>query len=153
VDHLDSLTYLDAVIREVLRFAPPSNGTVRTLTADDRLPTTGALLYKGEQVTIPFYNLARDTRYWKVDPEQFFPERFLENGLDHHHHPFALIPFGGGHRQCIGQELARFELKVIVARLMQCVTFGDGGMDVNGGEHEQQFTILPKHIGVTISFD
>ena len=153
VDRLDEMVYLDAAIREVLRFAPPSNGTVRTLTADDRLPTTGALLHKGEQVTIPFYNLARDTRYWNIDPEQFFPERFLENGLDRHHHPFALIPFGGGHRQCIGQDLARFELKVIVARLMQSVTFGDGGTDVNSGGHEQQFTILPKRTGVTISFD
>ncbi|CAF1439415.1 unnamed protein product, partial [Adineta steineri] len=109
VDGLDSLVYLDAVIREVLRFAPPINSTIRTLTADDRLPTSGAQLYKGDQVSIPFYNLARDPRYWKVDPELFYPERFLENGLDKDHHPYAWLPFGGGHRQCIGQDLARFE--------------------------------------------
>jgi hypothetical protein len=53
----------------------------------------------------------------------------------------------------VGQDLARFELKTIVARLMHCVTFGDGGSDVNSGGHDQQFSVTPKHIGVTISFD
>jgi cytochrome P450 len=153
MDRLDSLVYLDAVIREVLRFAPPVNSTIRTLTADDRLPISGAQLYKGDQVSIPFYNLARDPRYWKVDPELFYPERFLENGLDQDHHPYAWVPFGGGHRQCIGQDLARFELKTIAARLMQYVTFGDGGSDVNSGGREQQFTIIPKYVGVTIFVD
>jgi cytochrome P450 len=153
MDRLDSLIYLDAVIREVLRLRSPSTGTVRTLLIDDRLPATGAQLYKGDQVMIPFYNLQWDPRYWKIDPELFYPERFLEDSPDKNHHPAAFIPFGGGHRQCVGQDIARFELKTIVARLMQCVTFGDGGSDVNSGGHDQQFSVTPKHIGVTVSFD
>jgi len=47
----------------------------------------------------------------------------------------------------------RFELKIIAARLMQYVTFRDGGADVNSGGHEQKFVMTPKHVGVTISFD
>jgi cytochrome P450 len=113
LERLDSLVYLDCVAKEVLRFFPPSNGTARTLTMDDRLPESGAQLYKGDSVLIPFHNLARDTRYWSIDSEFFYSERFL--GEDKNHHPYALIPFGNGHRQCIGQDLARFELKVIVA--------------------------------------
>ncbi|CAF1131795.1 unnamed protein product [Adineta steineri] len=151
LDRLDSLVYLDCVIKEVFRFCPPINGTVRTLTVDDRLPETGAQLFRGDQILIPFHSLARDTRYWSIDPELFYPERFL--GADKDHHPYALIPFGGGHRQCIGQDLARFELKVIAARLMQYVTFGDGGNQVNSGGHLSKLTIIPKHVGVTIDFD
>jgi len=151
IDRLDSLVYLDCVINEVLRFFPPANGTVRTLTMDDRLPESGAQLYKGDSVLIPFHNLARDTRYWSIDPTLFYPERFLNE--DKNHHPYALIPFGNGHRQCIGNDLARFELKVIVARLMQHVTFGDGGPQVNSGGHLTRVTIMPKHVGVTIKFD
>lgn len=132
-EHLDSFLYLDAVIREVLRFAPPSNGTVRTVMVDDRVPMSAVQLYKGEQIIIPFYNRARNPRYWKVDPEQFYPERFLEGSFDKHHHPYALIPFGSGDRQCIGQDLPRFELKVVAARLMEQMTFGDGGSDLNSG--------------------
>ncbi|CAF4324752.1 unnamed protein product, partial [Adineta steineri] len=151
VEHLDSLVYLDCVIKEVLRFCPPVNGSARTLTMDDRLPESGTQLYAGDAVLIPFMNLARDPRYWFIDPELFYPERFL--GEDKNHQSHALIPFGGGHRQCIGQDLARFELKVTIARLMQHVTFGDGGPEVNAGGHLQTATILPKHIGVTIQFE
>ena len=118
---------------------------------DDRLPESGCQLRKGDSVLIPFCTLAYDSRYWSVDPERFYPERFLNE--DKNHHPYAYVPFGNGHRQCIGQDLARFELKVIAARLMQCVTFGDGGPDVNAGGHRTALTIMPKRIGVTIQFD
>ncbi|CAM4851961.1 unnamed protein product, partial [Rotaria magnacalcarata] len=67
--------------------------------------------------------------------------------------PYAFIPFGSGHRQCVGQDLARFEMKVIAARLMQYVTFGDGGPEVNAGGHVTSLTVMPKHVGVTIQFD
>ena len=151
LDNLDSLTYLDCVIKEVFRFTPPIGGSLRTLTMDDRLPESGAQLFKGDQVLISIDNLTRDTRYWSIDPSIFYPERFLSE--DKNHHPYALIPFGGGHRQCIGQDLARFELKVIAARLMQHVTFGDGGPKVNAGGHLVKLTTMPRHVGVTIKFD
>lgn len=151
IERLDSLVYLDAVIKEVLRFSPPAIGTNRTLMADDRLPQSGVQLYKGDQIHISFYSLAHDPRYWSIDPDLFQPERFL--GDDKNHHPCAYLPFGGGHRQCIGQELARLELKVIIARLMQNITFGDGGPEVNSGGHFENVTTHPHHVGVTIEFD
>ena len=151
LDHLDSLVYLDCVINEVLRLVPPATGTIRTLTIDDRLPTTGVQLFKGDSVLIPFHNLAHDTRYWSIDPSIFYPERFLTD--DKNHHPYALIPFGGGHRQCIGQDLARFELKMIAARLMQHVTFRDAGHSLNTGGYAMRLAIIPKHVGVFIDFD
>ena len=151
IDRLDSLVYLDCVINEVLRYIPPATGTIRTLIMNDRLPATDTQLFKGDSVMIPFYNLAHDTRYWSIDPERFYPERFLFE--DKNYHPYALIPFGGGHRQCIGQDLARFELKVIAARLMQYVTFIDGGSQINAGGHSMRLAIIPKHVGVFIDFD
>jgi cytochrome P450 len=151
IEQIESLTYLDCVIKEVLRFVPPVVGTTRKLTIDHRLPGSGAQLYKGDEIFIPFKTLTRDKRYWKIDPDLFYPERF--QGGDKDHHPYASIPFGGGHRQCIGQDLARFELKVIIVRLMQHVTFGDGGDKVNAGGYVPRLTVIPKHIGVTITFD
>jgi cytochrome P450 len=151
IERLDSLVYLDAVINEVLRFAPPAIGTNRTLMADDRLPQSGVQLYKGEQVHISFYSLSHDPRYWSIDPESFYPERFLAE--DKNYQPYANIPFGEGHRQCIGQDLARLELKAVIARLMQNVTFGDGGPELNSGGHFENITTQPHHVGVTIEFD
>ncbi|CAF5160899.1 unnamed protein product, partial [Rotaria sp. Silwood1] len=67
-----------------------------------------------------------DPGNWKLDPTQFIPERFYGiNAPDANHNPFAFGPFGGGHRMCAGQDLARLEMKVIVIRLMQFVTFVD----------------------------
>ena len=151
VEQLDSLTYLDCVIKETLRFASPSDGASRSVLIDDRLPTSGVQLRKGDQLLIPLSILARDTRYWSIDPDIFYPERFLGEGEKHH--PYAFLPFGSGHRQCIGQDLARFELKVILARLMQYVTFIDGGPHVNSGGHLQKLAIAPKYLGVSIQFD
>ena len=151
LNRLESLVYLDAVINEILRMSPPFDGTFRTLTVDDRLPESGAQLYKGDQVYISVPNLSRDPQHWSVDPDLFYPERFLED--DKSHHPYAFIPFGSGHRQCMGQDLARFELKVIMARLMQHVTFGDGGSQINAGGCIAKLCIMPKRVGVTIAFD
>ncbi|CAF2130873.1 unnamed protein product [Rotaria magnacalcarata] len=154
VEDLESLTYLDCVFRELFRLVPPAIGTARTLVADDRLPATGADLNKGDQVFISFYNLARDSRYWSesIDPEIFDPDRFSNDNIKYNN-VAASIPFGGGHRQCMGQDLARLELKSICVRFMQYVTFGDGGPLFNAGGFKQTDTILPKHIGVTIHVD
>ncbi|UJR27840.1 hypothetical protein I4U23_009106 [Adineta vaga] len=151
LDRLDSLTYLDCTINEVLRYYPPVEGTARTLTVDDRLPDSGFQLYKGQEILLPGGLLARDPEHWSIDPELFYPDRFLKE--DKNHHPLAMFPFGYGHRQCIGQDLARFELKVIAARMMQYVTFIDGGTKVNNGGFINGLTVKPKNVGVIIQFD
>jgi cytochrome P450 len=131
LDRIDSLVYLDSVINEVVRFCICVSGTVRIVYIDDCLPKSSAQSSKGTQIFIPFYNLARDSRLCSIDPGVFYPERFINEDKDHHLH--ALIPFGGGHRACVGQDLSRFELEVIIARLMQYVTVGDGGPQINSG--------------------
>ena len=157
LEELDTFTYLDCVLRELFRLLGPVLGTVRTLIADDRLPSSGAPLKKGETVMISFYSLARDPRYWseKYDLNEFHPERFVDDVDEEEkkNNLAALMAFGGGHRQCMGQELARFELKIICARLMQFVTFGDGGPELNAGGYDVTDTNKPKHLCVTITFD
>lgn len=154
IEQIDSLNYLDCVLREVLRLVGPVLGTVRTLTMDDQLPASGLPLKKGDSVMISFYNLARDKRYWAdlYDLNEFHPERYLHDP-EHKNNLAALMAFGGGHRQCMGQDLARFELKVICARLMQFVTVGDGGPVLNAGGYNITDTNKPKSLGVTIAFD
>jgi len=151
LEQLDSLVYLDCVLNEIFRVYPPAAGVSRVLLEDDQLPATGIKLRKGDDILIPLSALARDSRLWKVDPEMFYPERFLNEDKDHA--AIALIPFGGGHRQCLGRDLAQFEFKVMAARLMQRVTFSDGGPKLNSGGYENGLTVKPKVVGVTIAFD
>ncbi|CAF4366868.1 unnamed protein product, partial [Rotaria magnacalcarata] len=89
----------------------------------------GIEVKKGDKIVLAIQNLHRDPRYWKIDPSKFIPERFLHE--DKHPPHCAYMPFGGGHRACAGQELALLELKVLVARLMQRVTFIDPGNEAN----------------------
>jgi len=154
VDDLDSLIYLDSVLQELFRLVSPVLSTVRTLVKDDQLPGTDAPLSKGDSVIISFYTIARDKRYWsdRYDLHGFHPERFLDDP-EHKNNLSALLAFGGGHRQCMGQDLARFELKIICARLMQFVTFGDGGEEVNAGGYDITDTNKPKKLAVTVTFD
>ncbi|CAF5059869.1 unnamed protein product, partial [Rotaria sp. Silwood1] len=49
--------------------------------------------------------------------------------------------------------LAKFKLKLVAARLMQYITFGDADPNLNADRHLASVTIKPRHVGVTISFD
>jgi cytochrome P450 len=48
------------------------------------------------------------------EPEQFKPERFLQRQFS----PYEFLPFGGGIRRCIGEALALFEMKLVLATMM-----------------------------------
>ncbi|CAF1162723.1 unnamed protein product [Rotaria sp. Silwood1] len=76
LNRLDLLVYLDCVVKEILRFSPPLDGGARTLTMNDRLPNSGIQLYTSDQIIIPIWILSKDPRYWSIDPELVYSERF-----------------------------------------------------------------------------
>ena len=53
------------------------------------------------------------------DPSAFRPERFVDGKPS----PFAYLPFGGGHRRCLGAAFAQFELKVVLAQWLRRARF------------------------------
>lgn len=48
-------------------------------------------------------------------PERFLPERFLDRTFT----PFEFLPFGGGNRRCMGAAFALYEMKLVLATLLQ----------------------------------
>lgn len=52
---------------------------------------------KGAQILIPIYSLGRNGDLFK-DPDEFRPERFLEERSMEKKNPFAYIPFSAGAR-------------------------------------------------------
>ena len=112
---LSKLPYTLAVIKETLRLWPPAS-TVRTGSNGDTLSYDGASIpMEGFIVWSVAYAVHRNPAIW-VDPESFRPERWLvEEGDPLHPVKNAFRPFELGPRNCIGQELAILESKVILA--------------------------------------
>ncbi|KAL2337551.1 hypothetical protein Fmac_011997 [Flemingia macrophylla] len=68
-------------------------------------------------VYINAWAIHRDPKVWK-DPEEFLPERFLDNSVDFRGQHFELIPFGAGRRICPGMPMAIASLDLILANLL-----------------------------------
>jgi len=112
---LNKLTYTLAVVKETLRLYPPASSTrsgepghyIRGL--DERqLPTDGFLVWSNS------YAIHRDPNYWP-EPNNFLPERWLAQEGDRLYPPKGVYrPFEFGPRNCIGQELAMLELKMVL---------------------------------------
>nr|XP_053654484.1 cytochrome P450 9e2-like [Cherax quadricarinatus] len=108
--------FLDACIMETLRLFPPSFVGERKCTKTFKIPGTNVTLHPGDYLTIPFWSLHHDPRYWP-DPEAFLPDRFLpENKADITN--FTHMPFGMGPRNCIAMRFALMEVKVALAKLL-----------------------------------
>ena len=107
------LPYLTAVCQETLRIYPITPTTfVRVL----REPMTIAgYSFAAETALMPATYIIHQRPDIYPDPKQFRPERFLERQFA----PHEYLPFGGGHRRCIGSALAMMELKLSVATLLQ----------------------------------
>ncbi|KAK6204019.1 hypothetical protein LQW54_008592 [Pestalotiopsis sp. IQ-011] len=111
---LQSLPYTVGVIKETLRLFPLA-ATVRESHAGLRL--TGAdspLEYPMDRfgLWLSAPTIQRHPGYW-TRPDEFLPERWLDNDGPLRPPKNAWLPFSLGPRNCIGMELAMMELKLV----------------------------------------
>lgn len=116
---LAKLKYTGQIMNESLRLHPITSTPSRTLTKE--IMIGGYRIPKGTEVTTFPYMFSLDPNIWK-EPEVFDPERFADPesipNLSMVHFPFSVGP-----RNCLGQTLAKFEFKVILAKLFQNFQF------------------------------
>lgn len=114
---LNELPYTVAIIKETLRLYPPASSTRQgepgiSIVASDgrRCPTDGFLVWSNHLA------IHRDPNSWK-QPDEFLPQRWLVAKDDSLFvtDKSAWRSFEYGPRNCIGQELAMLELKLILA--------------------------------------
>ncbi len=107
------LPYLSAVCNETLRICPVAMLTFARVTREP-IKLLGYPVEPGEVVMgCMFLTHQREDIY--PNPQEFKPERFIERQYS----PYEFIPFGGGARRCLGEALAQFEMKLVLASIVQ----------------------------------
>jgi len=115
---LDSLEYLDMVLKETFRLHPigplllPHEAMVDCTVNGFHIP-------QKSKVIINIWAIGRDPSVWR-DAEKFFPERFVGSDIDVRGRDFQLIPFGSGRRGCPGMQLGLTVVRLVVAQLVHC---------------------------------
>ncbi len=112
------LPYLNAVCQEALRLYPVVPITFPRRVMEQPFEFEGHLLPVDSLVApCPYLTHQRPDLY--PEPKRFRPERFLEREFS----AYEFITFGGGNRQCIGMAFALFEMKIVLATLLQRYEF------------------------------
>lgn len=112
---LKQMTYLEQVLKEVLRLYSPASGPRKVIKSCE---FNGYLIPQGWQV---FYHPAathQDSSIY-TQPEDFDPERFAPPRSEDKQKSMSYIPFGGGVRECLGREFAKLEMKLFAALLVR----------------------------------
>ncbi|XP_055353573.1 vitamin D(3) 25-hydroxylase-like [Paramacrobiotus metropolitanus] len=120
MEHRSLLHYTDAVTLEIQRFA-----TVAPLGVPhnnfDEMTVDGFVIPSRTLINLNIYGLHRNPRYW-THPYDFYPEHFLD-ATGSVFIPKGFAPFGIGKRACLGESLAKMEIYLIFANLMQTFHF------------------------------
>jgi len=148
MEDMPNLPYLEAVLKECMRFravgalALPHSTTDDSLLGDYHIPPKTQVLYHIGAV-------CRNPSIWK-DPLKFDPSRFLREDISPFGADVRFIPFGIGRRVCPGNIFAYHEIFMWAGQVLQCFAFssptGPVSLEENWG-----LTIQPSPYDVKVS--
>ncbi|KAJ7749184.1 cytochrome P450 [Mycena metata] len=138
MDDLNSLPYLENVVREVMRVHAPAVFTQRMAMQDDVLPLSKPYIDregkshdslpipKGQMMHIPILAINTDKETWGEDAYEFRPERWEKIPERAKAIPGVwanLITFFAGPHNCIGFRFSIIELKALLFTLVRAFEF------------------------------
>ena len=111
------LPYLTAVCNETLRIHPVA---MLTFPRQVEVPVDvlGCQLEPGTIVVGCIYLVHHRSDLYP-NSHEFDPQRFIDRTFT----PYEFMPFGGGARRCIGEALAMYELKLVLAQVLSRYEF------------------------------
>ncbi|KAJ6567804.1 cytochrome P450 [Mycena sp. CBHHK59/15] len=138
MDELNSLPYLESVVRESMRVYAPVAFTTRMAMTDDVLPLSKPYIdkqgrahdslpiAKGQTVHIPILAVNTDTGLWGPDAGEFKPERWdnVPEAVSAIPGVWAnLLTFFAGPHNCIGFRFSLAEMKALLFTLIRAFEF------------------------------
>lgn len=130
-------TYLDAVVKEVLRIRPVVPEIARTLGQPTQI---GGYLLPSGTVASASITLAHQRAGTYRDPRSFRPERFLGTTTD----PSAWLPFGGGIRRCLGVAFATLEMRTVLRTVVSELNIAPARSKLESARR-RAVTLIPRH--------
>ncbi|GAW21142.1 hypothetical protein ANO14919_106590 [Xylariales sp. No.14919] len=120
-----SMPYLQAVLKEGLRFYPPVLGLGSKQVPKGGDVINGYYVPEGTQIGMNFFGLMRSKEIWGPDAGLFRPERWLEADPDRVRRMNMVVDldFGFGKYQCLGKPIAMMELNKIFVELLRRYDF------------------------------
>ncbi|CAF2660621.1 unnamed protein product [Rotaria sp. Silwood2] len=124
-EHINNLTVCEAVLHETLRLYPPAPLFARYCIREHTIGSGShrpLFIPVNTPIVINSHILHRRAEFWPR-PLEFDYTRWMRDSVTGRKpklaHPFCYLPFAAGPRNCIGQNFALLEAKVILAMLLK----------------------------------
>ncbi|KKK19858.1 hypothetical protein P175DRAFT_0252155 [Aspergillus ochraceoroseus IBT 24754] len=140
---LARLEYLNACIEEGLRFYPPVPTGVPRIIPSGGLMVCGELVPAGTAVSVSQWTTYRNPENFKR-PNEFLPERWLDDPEFATDKKAALQPFSFGPRNCLGKNLAYHEMRILLANVLYNFDFTLAPSSL-GWEKQKAFLLWEKN--------
>ncbi|XWS16782.1 hypothetical protein CRYUN_Cryun33cG0008600 [Craigia yunnanensis] len=113
---IDQLQYLKLVVKEALRLHPPGTLLIPR-ESNAKININGYNIHPGTRIHVNVWAIGRDPESWE-NPEQFFPERFMDSSINFKGQHFEFLPFGAGRRACPGMNMGMLMVELALASLL-----------------------------------
>jgi len=110
------LRYIEYLVEETVRWRPLSPVGIPHKSVKDDV-YNGLFIPKGSLVYFNAWAMSRDEKFYE-NPELFNPDRFRPIKDGGSGEPFLQAPFGFGRRVCIGRDLAKASVWIVLATLI-----------------------------------
>ena len=119
-EDLPRFSYMDFCLKETLRLYPPAPGIIRI--TPDNVTLAGYQIPKGTTTSASPFVMGRHPAFWD-NPRDFIPERWESLSDESSVAACVYFPFSLGPRNCIGQQFAMMEGKVVLAKFLNMFDF------------------------------
>ncbi|CAB4490172.1 unnamed protein product [Rhizophagus irregularis] len=120
-DEINSLEYLNCIVKESLRLNAPASNIRRINLKDEVLGNY--FIPKNTEISLSISTIHKLPEIWGPTADDFDPKRWLDPSLVNNISNLNYLPFYNGPRNCIGSKVALTEFKILLGILIRNFVF------------------------------